>query len=92
MIQDLISKREGQNFAKVEDVLPPNLDKVFSTSSEGSRASGQQEMPRQSSMVFGPGRVSAITRRCVIVGEIVDSRSRAMLGMVNAIDAVVAFK
>lgn len=31
-----------------------------------------------------------VPRRSIIVGEIVDSRSRAMLGVVNAIDAVVA--
>lgn len=92
MIQDLITKRESKSFQDGESPSSRKAPHVFSSSSEGSEApeAPSPEILRQSSMVFGPERVQSISRRCVIVGEIVDSRSRAMLGMVNAIDAVVA--
>lgn len=80
MIQDLINKRELQTselYAFEEsNLLPIDYD---------------CSIMKQRSMSLGYHKSLTLSnRRCVIVGEIVDSRSRTMLSVVNAIDAVVA--
>lgn len=87
MIQDLIYRRELQSskcFGLEENGLCSN-------DSDDTEKGRSDRVNKQRSITLGYCKSDTRnSRRCVIVGEIVDSRSRTMLSVVNAIDAVVA--
>lgn len=97
MIQDLINRRELR--AHTDTVVSRNPvalkdNTAISQLNKGISKCirGESKILRQRSLTLGTGEDGRqiLSRRCVIVGEIVDSRSQAMLNVVNAIDAVVA--
>lgn len=95
---------EFDSFARKESSVAPNftqkentmtmvrgLSKAMSKAFARSLRGGESKIIRNRSITLGyceDGR-QILSRRCVIVGEIVDNRSQPMLSVVNAIDAVV---
>lgn len=102
MIQDIITRRSTENkytetysSRKLNLQMGKNVDGPRSFSHNTLTHTGKgvpSGLARAKSQRFLGSRnpTESSTTRGVIVGEIVDSRSRAMLSMVNAIDAVVA--
>lgn len=98
MIQDIITRRQeerkaaaaARNLLRVIEM--PDDRRAPGTSIVGPRRSSSMSISRARSQRFlgSKNNSELYAPRGVVVGEIVDSRSRAMLSMVNAIDAVVA--
>lgn len=99
MIQDIVSRRnveskDGGSF-HCNSFLPDDFDARRREESRDSithtRSQSTGLSRARSQKFLGAKNTTECTApRGVIVGEIVDSRSRAMLSMVNSIDAVVA--
>lgn len=102
MIQDIITRRSTEN-KNTETHSSRKLNLQMGKNADGPRSFSHNTLTntgkgvssglaRAKSQRFlgSKNPVESSATRGVIVGEIVDSRSRAMLSMVNAIDAVVA--
>lgn len=103
-IQDIISRRNCENNAEASGIngrsnsrrreMKTMIDEPRSSSklNSGGKSLSSSGLSRARSQRFlGAKNMKECTApRGVIVGEIIDSRSRAMLSMVNSIDAVVA--
>lgn len=98
MIQDIVSRR---NIIEGKEFTSRGVSSFFARDGHGDQHKGDDisrirsnhtGLARARSQKFlGAKNMTECTApRGVIVGEIVDSRSRAMLSMVNSIDAVVA--
>lgn len=96
MIQDITTRRnepspdnEFSNFAapRKDDLNGPRSLNSLSTYASMRGALGRARSQR---FIGSKATLDNNSSRGVIVGEIVDSRSRAMLSIVNSIDAVVA--
>lgn len=105
MIQDITMRRNAdgrsnENSNQISNMLSRKPDRIMSILRSGSRRTIGGSSTRLMSATLNRARSqrflgSVNTSECtaprgVIVGEIVDSRSRGMLSMVNSIDAVVA--
>lgn len=96
MIQDIITRRNetslDNEFSKFGRPDRDEFNTPRSINSLNAFSSMRGGLSRARSQRFIGSKATAdnTVSRGVIVGEIVDSRSRAMLSMVNSIDAVVA--
>lgn len=93
LIQDIINRRNAEikdDSIKVTSGPAEDFDETKPDDEIFPRTITGLQRARSQKFLGSKHRNENRTQRGVIVGEILDSRSRAMLSMVNAIDAVVA--
>lgn len=93
MIQDIINRRNMEvrdDSIRVTSGPAEDFDETRQAEDMFPRTTTGLQRARSQKFLGSKNRNENTTQRGVIVGEILDSRSRAMLSMVNAIDAVVA--